>query len=107
MIRLHEGSSLTALPIFLPDDPAIPVGEIPASPQLHAHLRRRAPAPAAREDRRSPAVVVIAYATVIGITLSLLALLAWSLHRLAFPPRPQPRRDPRKGLAPTTPALQR
>src|SRR3954447_6224512 len=36
MIRLHDESSLTALPIFLPRDEAIPVGETPAP----AHFTR-------------------------------------------------------------------
>ena len=31
MVRLHKGNSLTALPIYLPRDAAIPVGEIPAA----------------------------------------------------------------------------
>ena len=30
MIRLHKGYALTALPIYLPADPAIPVGGVPA-----------------------------------------------------------------------------
>ena len=30
MIRLHKGDSLAALPIYLPRDAAIPVGEVPA-----------------------------------------------------------------------------
>ncbi len=34
MVRLHDGSSLTALPIYLPRDEAIPVGEVPAPAQF-------------------------------------------------------------------------
>ena len=34
MIRLHSGSSLTALPIFLPRDAAIPAAEVPARPSF-------------------------------------------------------------------------
>jgi hypothetical protein len=37
-------------------------------------------------------LVAIAYSTVGGITLSLLALLAWALHRLSIGMRPAPRR---------------
>ena len=54
----------------------------------------------------SPALVAIAYAAVAGIALSLLVLLTWSLHRLAFPPRPGLRRSRRTAANPT-PALQR
>jgi hypothetical protein len=83
MIRLHDNSSLTALPIFLPRDEAIPVGEVPATAQFtrsftdeHQLLQR--------ESKGGPAALtVLAYGTVLAITLSLLALLAWALHRLA------------------------
>ena len=89
MIRLHDDSSLTAVPIFLPRDEAIPVGETPAPAQLHPQLRRRAPAAAARAEGRRPLLVAVAYSTVAGIALSLLALLAWALHRLAVGMRPR------------------
>jgi hypothetical protein len=91
MIRLHDESSLTALPIFLPKDEAIPVGEVPASAQFtrafsdeHQLLQR--------ESKGGPAfLTALAYATVLGITLSLLGLLSWALHRLAVGLRPAPR----------------
>jgi hypothetical protein len=96
MIRLHDDSSLTALPIFLPRDEAIPVGEVPAKAQFtrsfsdeHQLLQR--------ESKGGPAALVaIAYSTVIAIALSLLALLAWGLHRLAAgPAAPRRRRGQR------------
>jgi hypothetical protein len=86
MVRLHEGRSLTALPIFLPSDPAIPVGEVPAHPRFtrafgdeHQLLQRE-------QTGGSPIVVTFAYATVLAITLALLTLIAWALHRLSFGP---------------------
>jgi len=90
MIRLHDESSLTALPIYLPRDEAIPVGEVPAPAQFtrafedeHQLLQR--------EAKGGPAfLVALAYSTVAGIALSLLALLAWALHRLAVGLRPTP-----------------
>jgi len=92
MIRLHDGNSLTAVPIYLPRDAAIPVGEVPAPAHFtrtfgseHKLLQRE-------QKDGSPVLVVIAYSTVAGITLSLLALLAWALHRLAVGMRPAPRR---------------
>jgi hypothetical protein len=91
MIRLHQGDSLTALPIYLPRDTAIPVGETPAPAHFtrafgdeHELLQRE-------QKGGGPALVAIAYSTVAAITLSLLALLAWALHRLAVG-RPAPRR---------------
>lgn len=92
MVRLHEGRSLTALPIFLPRDPGIPVGEVPAPPRFtrpfgdeHQLLQRE-------QKGGSPLVVTLAYATVAAITLGLLALIAWALHRLAFGPTHERRR---------------
>jgi hypothetical protein len=90
MIRLHENSSLTALPIYLPRDEAIPVGETPAPAQFtrtfsdeHQLLQR--------EAKGGPAfLVALAYATVAAIALSLLVLIAWALHRLAVDLRPAP-----------------
>jgi hypothetical protein len=92
MIRLHDENSLTALPIFLPRDEAIPVGETPAPANFtrsfgdeHQLLQRE-------QKGGSPLLVAVAYTTVAGIALSLLALLAWALHRLAVGMRPSPRR---------------
>ncbi|HET9164032.1 MAG TPA: hypothetical protein VFN89_11420 [Solirubrobacterales bacterium] len=92
MVRLHEGNSLTALPIYLPRDAAIPVGEVPAPAHFtrtfgneHELLQRE-------QKGGSPLLVAIAYSTVAAITLSLLALLAWALHRLSVGVRPAPRR---------------
>jgi hypothetical protein len=92
MIRLHDASSLTALPIFLPRDEAIPADETPAPAHFtrsfgdeHQLLQRE-------QKGGSPVLVSIAYSTVVAIALSLLALLAWALHRLAVGLRPSPRR---------------
>jgi hypothetical protein len=90
MIRLHDGNSLTALPLYLPRDEAIPVGEVPAPSHFtrsfsdeHQLLQREAKA-------GSPIVTTLAYSAVAGIALSLLILLAWALHRLAVGLRPAP-----------------
>jgi hypothetical protein len=92
MIRLHDDSSLTALPIFLPRDEAIPVGETPAPARFtrsfgdeHQLLQRE-------QKGGSPLLVVVAYSAVAAIALSLLVLLAWALHRLSVGVRPSPRR---------------
>jgi hypothetical protein len=90
MIRLHEDNSLTALPIFLPRDEAIPADEVPASAQFtrtftdeHQLLQR--------EAKGGPSfLVALAYSTVAAIALSRLVLLAWALHRLAVGVRPAP-----------------
>jgi hypothetical protein len=107
MIRLHSDSSLTAVPIFLPRDAAIPAPEVPAQASFSRGFVDETQLLQREKTGGSPALVAIAYATVASISLSLLALLAWSLHRLAFPPRPGLRRSSGKAPANPTPALQR
>jgi hypothetical protein len=92
MVRLHEGNSLTALPIYLPRDAAIPVGEVPAPAQFtrsfgneHRLLQRE-------QKGGSPLLVAVAYTAVASIALSLLMLLAWGLHRLSLDGQTAPRR---------------
>ena len=34
LVRLHDGRSLTAVPIYLPADPAIPAPGVPAQPHF-------------------------------------------------------------------------
>jgi hypothetical protein len=98
MIRLHKGDSLTALPIYLPRDAAIPVGEVPAPARFtrgfgneHKLLQRE-------QKGGSPLLVAVAYSTVAAIALSLLVLLAWALHRLSLDGRTAPRRRRRRRL---------
>jgi hypothetical protein len=83
MLRLHDGRSLTALPVFFPHDEAIPAPEIPASSRFtrdfvadHELLQRE------QKDGVSPWLTIGAYGTVLGITLALLALFAWAVHRI-------------------------
>ena len=92
MIRFHKGNSLTALPVFLPRDAAIPVGEIPASPVFTRAFRDEHKLLQREQTGGSPVVVALAYSTVAAIALGLLVLLAAALHRLAFGPPRRPRR---------------
>ncbi|MFL5898555.1 MAG: hypothetical protein ACJ76D_08865 [Solirubrobacterales bacterium] len=92
MIRLHEGNSLTALPIYLPRDAAIPVGEIPAPTHFTRSFGNEHELLQREQKGGSPLLVAVAYSTVAAIALSLLALLAWALHRLSVGLRPPPRR---------------
>lgn len=103
MVRLQKSSSLTALPIYLPRDTAIPVGEVPAPASFtrpfgneHQILQRE-------QKGGSPLLVAIAYSTVAAIALALLALLAWALHRLAFGNSPPARNGSSAPPAPNLP----
>jgi hypothetical protein len=82
LVRLHDGASLTAMPVFMPRDQAIPADEVPATARFerafvadHRVLQR--------EQKPAPAILsVLGYGVVLAIALSLLSLLAWGLHRL-------------------------
>lgn len=105
MIRLHKGSSLTAAPIFLPRDEAIPAAEVPASRAFERSFVDETQVLQREKTGGSPALAAVAYACVVGIAISLLALLAWGLHRLSNPPPPtdRGRRSPEaiRGVAAT------
>jgi hypothetical protein len=97
MIRLHKDNSLSALPIYLPRDAAIPVGEIPAPSSFTRRFRDEHKLLQREQKGGEPLLVAAAYAAVVGIAMGLLALLAWALHRLSFGlgsqrPRPAARR---------------
>jgi hypothetical protein len=84
MVRLHDGDSLTALPIYLPRDDAIPAAEIPAHETFTRPFVDETQILQREQTGGGPLLVAAAYATVVAITLSLLAFLVWGLHRLAF-----------------------
>jgi hypothetical protein len=82
MIRLHRDRALAAVPIFLPEDPAIPAEEVPAEAQMTREfvpdeeilLREMRPAPAWVDTFAHLAMLVIAVAWV--------AAFIWGTRRL-------------------------
>jgi hypothetical protein len=83
LIRLQKGNTMSGVPIYLPEDPAIPAKGVPAEDQFtrtfvadHKILQREQKASAGW-------LTAFAYLVVAAITFGLLALLAWGLHRLA------------------------
>jgi hypothetical protein len=83
LLRLHRGNEIIGVPVFLPEDPAIPAKGVPASKQFargftadHKILQR--------ESKGASGILpVLAYLGVLAIALSLCALMAWGLGRLA------------------------
>jgi hypothetical protein len=100
LLRLHEGNSLTLLPVYLPADPAIPAAGVPARDGVTRQFVAEKEF-LQREAKANPgALSVIAYLIVVAITLGFLSLVAWGLHRLAVSaerpvaqPGPAPRRE--------------
>jgi hypothetical protein len=93
MLRLHHGRSLTAVPVYLPDDPAIPVKGIPATSSFtreftadHKLLQRE-------QKDVAPWLWGVGYAIVLAIALSFLGLLAWGIHRAATAAEAEPVRE--------------
>jgi hypothetical protein len=84
LIRLHDGRDLAAVPVFLPDDPAIPAPEIPAPARFERPfvaeidlLQRE------RKDDVAGWVWGGASAVVLLLYLLFLAALAWGVGRVA------------------------
>ncbi len=85
ILRISRDNTLSGMPIYLPRDTAIPAREVPALAQFtrafvpdHEILQRE------QKEGVAAALPPIAYAIVAGIALSLLALIAWGLHRFAL-----------------------
>jgi len=83
MIRLHTGSSIVALPIYMPGDPAIPAREIRAPAHFerafqvdHAVLRRE-------EKGAAPWLAGAAYGALGVIALAWLAAIGAAVTRFA------------------------
>jgi len=96
MIRLHTGRALSALPIYLPADPAIPVEGIPASATVEREFGPEQEL--LQRERKSAAgwLWATAYGAVLALALGFLALLAWGVHRVSAAPGPPTGRFPRE-----------
>ena len=81
-LRLHDGRSLRALPIYMPRDSAIPAPEVPAEP---AFVRSFVPDKRIlqREAVGSSTLQLPAYGLLAAIAAVWLAAMTWGLNRLA------------------------
>jgi hypothetical protein len=83
MVRLHRGDSLMGMPIYLPEDKAIPVDGEPAESGVTRPFKTDHELLQREQQSAAPALWAVAYGAVIGIALAFLALLAWGVHRVA------------------------
>jgi hypothetical protein len=94
-LRVHQGDTLVAMPLFLPEDQAIPAKQVPAEPSFTREFRRDIEVlQRERKQDVSGPLTLIAYLTVLALALAIIALLAWSLLRLDTGTA---RRPPRSG----------
>ena len=83
MIRLHSGNALTALPVYLPADPAIPVEGVPRRRSSSGRSGRAASCCSASARPRAGWLWGAAYGIVLLIALGFLVALAWGVHRVS------------------------
>ena len=83
-IRFHEGRRVSGLPLFLPEDPAIPAEQVPvpASGQSREFILDKENLQREQKDDVPGWLTLVAYLFVGGLSLSLIALVAWGLARL-------------------------
>ena len=106
-LRLQSGRAVLGLPVYFPEDPAIPVKGIPAEPQFTRefifdkdNLQRE------QKKGVSPVLTLGAYLAVLALALALIAAIALGLRRVershigtsGEPPPPAP--EPRPGDEP-------
>ncbi|HEV2873772.1 MAG TPA: hypothetical protein VGW14_01375 [Thermoleophilaceae bacterium] len=83
MVRLHSGDSLVGVPIFLPEDRAIPAPEVPAESRFtRDFVRDVVLLQREKKDDVPGALSAVAYLVVAAIASALIGLMAWALLRL-------------------------
>ena len=82
-LRIQQGDALVSMPIFLPEDEAIPAKEVPAKASFtRGFLPDKQVLQREQKQGVSGALTLIAYLTVLAIALALIALISWSLVRV-------------------------
>jgi hypothetical protein len=95
LIRVHKQASVAGVPVFMPEDPAIPAEEVPAKASFERELvPEKEILQRELKDDVPTALAPIAYLTVGGITLGLIVLIGWALTRLAHTQGTPPERAP-------------
>jgi hypothetical protein len=82
-LRMQQGDALISMPIFLPEDQAIPAKEVPAEGTFtRAFLKDKKVLQREQKQSVPGFLTLAAYLTVLAIALALIALIAWSLLRV-------------------------
>jgi hypothetical protein len=100
LVRVHTGDSLIGVPIFMPEDRAIPAPEVPAEARFtRDFVRDLVLLQREKKDDVPAGLSVIAYLVVGAIATGLIVLIAWTLLRLEGSAR-RPRARPAAGRSP-------
>ncbi len=95
VLRVHRGSRLAALPIFLPEDRAIPADEVPADPAFTRDFVTDKTL-LQREFTGGPWwLTSAAYLVMLGIAVVWISAFVWALRRVALVPVPAREGEPR------------
>jgi hypothetical protein len=98
MVRVHKGRELSLVPVYLPEDPAIPAEEVPAEPRFERALQEDKQVLQREKKDDVPAWLWIASGVVVlACWLGHIGLIGWALARLSRA----------NGDAPSPPAAQR
>jgi hypothetical protein len=83
MVRLDRGTSIVSVPIYLPEDRAIPAPGVPAKASFTRPFVRDKKVLQREQKSGVPAgLALIAYLTVLAIVTGLFVLIGWVLLRL-------------------------
>jgi hypothetical protein len=83
ILRLHRGDSIAGVPLFMPEDRAIPAAEVPAPPRFErSFVLDRENLQREQKDGVAGGLTTAAYLVVLAIVLALLAALTISMGRL-------------------------
>ena len=84
ILRLHRGDSIAGVPLFMPEDRAIPAAEVPAPPRFErAFVLDKKNLQREQKEGVAGGLTTGAYLVVLAIVLALLAALTISLGRLS------------------------
>jgi hypothetical protein len=90
-IRLQRGRAVLGLPIYMPEDKAIPVAGIPAPTRFTRPFERDKKLLQREQKSNVPGfLTVAAYLAVLAIWSAMIAVVAWALWRLAKSSRARP-----------------
>ncbi len=86
LLRIHTGNSIQAVPIYLPNDPAIPAKGVPATPEFTRSFVPDKQILQREATGGSPVLQTIAYVMCALIAVVWIAAMAWGLRRLDVRP---------------------